>query len=312
MLKFFRTIRKKLIEQNNVRKCLLFGFATLMTSFALLPQAHAQWTNHYPKLDDFGHHVYLEQHELPILSHGPVDPAPAPDGKTLAFAAQGWIWLMNLETGEATRLTNGPGVDGRPRWSADGQHLAFVRDTGDDTSIVLMDVESGSEQIINTPAIELDPEFSADGRYLYYTTGESGSLELRRHNLEVSMDDTLTNLPQVVRNTRRLADGSGILYMHGAGAHRVLRERNFVEGTDHIVHRETLTYHLTADAHPTQRLIVFSAPIDNDYHLWTMDLDDTRVKKRLTYGNPTRLRRLSVTTAVRFFTWIWMQTGNSE
>ncbi|MEX2478119.1 MAG: hypothetical protein WD357_06755, partial [Gracilimonas sp.] len=277
MLRFKIFKPENLIDQDRTLKYLFFSLVTLLISFVALPKAHGQWTNHYPKLDDFGHHTYLEQHELPILSHGPKDPAPAPDGETLAFAAQGWIWLMDLETGQATRLTNGPGVDSRPRWSADGDQLAFVRDTGDDTSIALIDVESGNEQIINTPAIDLDPEFSADGRYLFYTSGESGSLELRRHHLEVSTVDTLTDLPQVVRNTRRLADGSGILYMHGAGAHRVLRERNFVEGTDHIVHGETLTYHLTADAHPKQRLIVFSAPIDNDYHLWTMDLDDTRV-----------------------------------
>jgi len=273
-----------------MRIYLLNVFIVILAGMYAMPQAHAQWTNHYPKLDDFGHQVYLEQHDLPILSHRPMDPAPAPDGQTLSFAAQGWIWLMDLETGEATRLTDGPGMDARPRWSADGNRLAFVRDSGDDTSIVLYEIESGSEQVINTPAIELDPEFSADGRYLFYTTGESGSLELRRHHLEVSMDDTLTKLPHVVRNTRRLAGGNSILYLHGSGAHRVLRERNFMEGIDRNVHNETLTYHLSADAHPTQRLIVFSAPIDNNYHLWTMDLDDTRVKKRLTYGNPYALR----------------------
>jgi TolB protein len=296
MLKFFRIIRKKLIKMDNFQKHpsitsrhLLFSLVTLLASFIVLPQAYGQWTNHYPKLDDFGHHTYLEQHELPILSHGPTDPAPAPDGMKLAFAAQGWIWLMDLETGEATRITSGPGMDARPRWSADGQQLAFVRDSGDNTSIVIMDVESGSEQVINTPAIDLDPEFSADGRYLYYTSGESGSLEIWRHHLEAGTVDTLTNLPQVVRNTRRLADGAGILYLHGNREHRVLRERNFTEGTDRIVHDETITYHLTADAHPTQRLIVFSAPIDNDYHLWTMDLDYPRVKNRLTYGNPFAL-----------------------
>ena len=38
----------------------------------------AQWTNRYSKLSDFGHHIYFEQHELPILAHGPTDPAAAP------------------------------------------------------------------------------------------------------------------------------------------------------------------------------------------------------------------------------------------
>lgn len=41
--------------------------------------------------------------------------------------------------------------------------------------------------------------------------------------------------------------------------------------------------------HPSERLIVYSAPIDNDYHLWTMDLDDPRAKHRLTEGNPYAL-----------------------
>ena len=267
--------------------CILF--AALLAHLAAAPQAHAQWNHRYAKLDDFGHHIYLEQHELPILSHGPVDPAPAPDGRTLAFAAQGWIWRLDLETGEATRLTRGPGIDSRPRWSADGRRIAFVRDSGKDTSIVLLDVDGGAEQVIDTPAIELDPEFSADGRSLFYTSGAGGSLELRRRDLASGTDETLTKLPQVVRNARRLADGSGLVYLHGNAAHRVLRERNFATGEDRIAHAQTLTYHLTADAHPSRRLIVYSAPIDNDYHLWTMDLDDPRVKHRLTEGNPYAL-----------------------
>ena len=267
-------------------KCLTSICISLFFVLLLTPLAHAQWDNRYKKLDDFGHHTYLEQHELPILSHGATDPAPAPNGETLAFASKGWVWLLDLESGEATRLSSGADVDSRPRWSPDGSHIAFVRDTGDDTSIVIHELSTGNEQVINTPAIELDPEFSANGRYLFYTSGKSGSLELTRRHLEAGTDETITDLSQVVRNVRQLADSSGILYLHGSGAHRVLRERNFVEGYDRIAHSETLTYHFTADAHPKERLIVYSAPIDNDYHLWTMDLDDPRVKHRITDGNP--------------------------
>ncbi|MCY7312585.1 MAG: hypothetical protein LH491_02900, partial [Pseudoxanthomonas sp.] len=122
--------------------------------------ATAQWTNRYAKLSDFGHHVYLEQHELPILADGPTDPAPGPDGKSLAFAAKGWIWSLNMESSVATRLTKGTGVDSRPRWSPTGDRLALVRDDGRDTAIVILTLADGSEQNINTPTIELDPEFS--------------------------------------------------------------------------------------------------------------------------------------------------------
>lgn len=260
-----------------------------ITGLILSNLASAQWVNRYSKLSDFGHHVYLEQHELPILAYGPTDPAPSPNGKTIAIAAQGWIWQLDLTTRKATQLTNGASVDSRPRWSPDGKKLAIVRDNGRDTAIVVIDIASGKEQVINTPTIELDPEFSADGSVLYYSSGVGDKLSLWQRHLASGVDSQLTDLPQVERNARRLPSGNGLLYLHGAGAHRVLRKRDFVVGTDTIVHSETLTYHLTADTHPVEPLIVYSAPIDNDYHLWTMDLDDPRVTHRLTNGDPFAL-----------------------
>lgn len=264
---------------------LLLTFGQILT----IGIASAQWTNRYAKLNDFGHHVYLEQHELPILAFGPTDPAPAPDGKHLAFAARGWIWNLNLETGSAVRLTQGPGIDSRPRWSPDGKFLAFVRDEGRNTAIIIKELASGQETRIDTEAIELDPEFSQDGNWLYYSSGVSGSINLWKYNLSTKSSEQLTDLRQMERNSRRLSESESLLYLHGSGAHRVLRIKDFNSGTDTIALAQTLTYHFTADAHPHQRLIVYSAPIDNSYHLWTMDLDDPRVKHRLTDGNPFSL-----------------------
>ncbi|WP_425636496.1 CehA/McbA family metallohydrolase [Algoriphagus yeomjeoni] len=261
----------------------IFSFlAQLLT----LNIATAQWTNHYSKLDDFGHHVYLEEHELPVLAYGPTDPAPAPDGIHLAFAARGWIWNLNLETKTAVRLTQGPGIDSRPRWSPSGEKLAFVRDEGSNTAIIVLELASGTETRIDTEAIELDPEFSADGELLYYSSGISGSINLRQNNLATGEDKQLTDLAQVERNSRSLAKSNSMIYLHGRGANRVLRIRDFESGIDSIALTQTLVYHLTADAHPIQRLIVYSAPIDNAYHLWTMDLDNPRVHHRITEGDP--------------------------
>ncbi|GGG32540.1 TolB family protein [Christiangramia forsetii] len=236
--------------------------------------ASAQWENRYAKLNDFGHHVYLEQHELPILSHGQTDPAPAPDGKRLAFAARGWLWNLNLETGTAVRLTSGPEVDSRPRWSPDGKHLAFVRDNGLNTAVIIKELATGKETKIDTEAIELDPEFSTDGEWLYYTSGVSGSLNLWKYNLSSEMTEQLTNLSQVERNSRSLAKDGSLLYLHGSGAYRALRIKDLKSGSDTIALARTLDYHFTADTHPKQDLIVYSAPIDNAYHLWTMDLNN--------------------------------------
>ncbi|WP_250884069.1 CehA/McbA family metallohydrolase [Glaciecola sp. XM2] len=251
--------------------------------FALSTPAYAQWVNQYPKLDDFGHQIYLEQHELPIHAYGITDPAPSPDGKRIAISSKGWIWLVDIDTGVANRLTSGSAQDSRPRWSRDGQQLAFVRDFGDDTAVVLKHLSSGSEMVINSPAIDLDPEFSHDGSVLYYTSGKSGSLELYQRNIADGNEQQITRLPQVVRNARRVANGKGVVYLHGNREHRVLRHRDFISGEDKIINAQTLTYHFTSDMHPSLDLLVYSAPIDNDYHLYTMNLSDLGVKKRLTY-----------------------------
>lgn len=257
----------------------LIGCAVLFAG-----SAGAQWVNRYPKLTDFGHHVYLEQHELPFLAHGPTDPAAAPDGRRLAFAAQGWIWLLDLQTGVAKRLTSTAQTDSRPRWSADGKRLAFVRDSGSDTATVVMDIESKRETLINSPTIDIDPEFSADGQSLFYSSGQGGVLSLWRRDLVSGNEERLTDLPQVERNVRRLPDGRGIVYLHGAGPLRTLRMRDFLNGTDVSVRENSLTYHLTGDVHPSARIMVFSSPIDNDYHLYSMDLDRPGPALRLTSG----------------------------
>ncbi len=270
--------------ENLARRNSAAVFAAIIVMLVVSKMAAAQWVNHYPKLDDFGHQLYLEQHELPIHTFGITDPAPSPDGKIIAIASKGWIWLLNTETGVAKRLTDSGAVDSRPRWSPNGKRLAFVRDFGDDTAVIINDIDSGKETVINSAAIDIDPEFSADGQYLYYSSGISGSLNLYQREIASATQQQITNLKQVERNIRRLANQQGIVYLHGEGPHRVLRYRNFLAGTDEIIQAQTLTYHLSSDVHPTRNLLVYSAPIDNDYHLWTMDMSDPKVKNRLTTG----------------------------
>jgi TolB protein len=78
----------------------------------------AEWTHSYPLVDNFGHHIYLEGFELPILNAGPTDPAPSPVGQRLAFAARGWIWVMDRDSGVARRVTASADVDARERLDA--------------------------------------------------------------------------------------------------------------------------------------------------------------------------------------------------
>src|SRR5438046_2355576 len=55
-----------------------------------------------------------------------LSPSLSPDAKRVAFSWHGDLWTVPAEGGEAHRLAAGPGYNARPKWSPDGQTIAFV------------------------------------------------------------------------------------------------------------------------------------------------------------------------------------------
>ncbi len=241
----------------------------------------AQWTNHYPKVEGFSHQVYLEQENLPIFSSGPINPAPSPDGSRVAFSHQGWIWVLNLSTGVAHRITDGAEIDGRPRWSPDSQHLTFVRDKGDDTSIVIRRLDDGSETVIDSPAIELDPEFGADEQSFYYTSARAGTLTIWKRNLTTGEEEELITTARVQRGSRAMRDGS-LVYSSAEGAMSVIRIAEPDREADRIVFEQGWMANLDPDVHPSGRSIVYSVADGNKLRLAVVDADHTKLPRWLT------------------------------
>ncbi len=247
--------------------------------------AAGQWTHRYPGVDGFGHQVYLEGFELPVLGAGPTDPAPSPDGRSIAFAARGWLWLLDLESGTARRLTFGPGIDSRPTWAPDGKTLAFLRDDTRDFDVWTLDLGSGEESaLVETPALELDPAYSSDGAFLYYTSGAAGSLDVWRLQIATGEPMRVSSGPGIELRPLPVpasgTEGAEVIY---------LSKRNFDRETDGLV-RENLatgaertlrTEPIVSQAHPALSpdgtTLVTSWPADHGWELQLLDLetDDT-------------------------------------
>lgn len=76
----------------------------------------------------------------------PRRPALSPDGSRVAYSHGGDIWVAEVESGAATRLTSHPGYDTNPVWSPDGSRLAFSGNRHGNFDIFLIDALGGTPQ----------------------------------------------------------------------------------------------------------------------------------------------------------------------
>lgn len=106
----------------------------------------------------------------------------SPDGKRLAISMgdpQADIWVFDLARGSRTRLTFGGATYLNPSWSADGQRVAYMRQSGatiqEGTSLRARLANGGGQEEIllerdpsDSISTFLLPQWSPDGRYLLY------------------------------------------------------------------------------------------------------------------------------------------------
>ncbi len=118
------------------------------------------------------------------------DPQISPDGSRIVFMRV-WVnqkperydsalWVVPTHGGAARQLTAGP-HDSTPRWSPDGQQLAFIRSAEKEgrpqpPQIYLMSFEGGEAQpLTEMPNGAGGIEWSPDGKTILFSSGEDSS-----------------------------------------------------------------------------------------------------------------------------------------
>jgi len=107
----------------------------------------------------------------PVL--GIKGPVISPDGKQIAFAALGDLWLLTKGNKVPKALTNGPAMDVEPNWSPDGTKLAYMSDRNGNMDVWIRDLVTGKDKLLVDMPEDLNfPTFSPDGNKVAFYQGD--------------------------------------------------------------------------------------------------------------------------------------------
>ena len=176
------------------------------------------------------------------------------------------LWLVDVATGEATRLTDGPVSDTEPAWSPDGTRIAFVSNRRPNADLVgrsdihVVDVSSRNVRAVTRgpKSVFAGPAWLPDGDTIaalgHRLEGRAGS----RNDIWLFAADGSDATPNGGRNLSARHD---------------LMPR--ATGTSDVTVGEVAPIIPSGDG----RWITFSAPIDGSYELWRIAVADGRLER---------------------------------
>jgi dipeptidyl aminopeptidase/acylaminoacyl peptidase len=155
------------------------------------------------------------------------DPQWSPDGRKIAFVSNRTgkefdeddnsdVWVIDAAGGALTRISESPEADNSPRWSPDGQTIAFVGRTEHRAhpKIWLAPSQGGAKPRLAADGLDLIPttlRWAEAGRALYFETGVKGASHLYRVDLAarravpVTKGDRMVHFVDIDERAGRLA-----------------------------------------------------------------------------------------------------------
>jgi Tol biopolymer transport system component len=114
--------------------------------------------------------------------------AVSPDGRTIAFDLYGILWLVGIEGGAASRLTDDFADIAQPDWSPDGRTLVFQSYRDGNFHLWMLGADgNGVRQLTSGPYDSREPRFAHDGRRIAFSSDRSGRYAI--HVLDIESGD---------------------------------------------------------------------------------------------------------------------------
>jgi dipeptidyl aminopeptidase/acylaminoacyl peptidase len=146
--------------------------------------------------------------------------SPSPDGKRIAVAAQGALWVMPAGGGRAVRISDSSLQPAAPAWSPDGKRIAF-QNYAPEGHYHLWTIEPdgrGARALTSGPNDDREPAWLPDGSGLVFASDRSndGQYKLWRVALPGAPPVRITSGPGAEGSPAISPDGARLAYVDGA------------------------------------------------------------------------------------------------
>jgi TolB protein len=164
-----------------------------------------------------------KQTQVTSLGMRSLFPDFSPDSTKIAFMSglnfNFDLYSVDLATGDVTRLTNSPGLDGFPVYSPDGSKIAFVSARSGRPQVWVMNADgSDPVQLTTDPAPKGQvPDWSPDGSQIAYQSAATGNGDIYVMSADGSNQTRLTFTAQNEFGTSWSPDGGQIAFVRVLG-----------------------------------------------------------------------------------------------